>query len=280
MVEIIENQKEIIRSSINLIWKATNGGIKEIVFNNQSCSAEIFLSDGTENTEHLNTPGVVLISEETYRKIFNDLANMKGKESIASEDDLYSDNLSQVDELMFDAQASKNDTLNLKEGQRTEDSHINDYFKTSKRTKNSSKYPHVNENQEQRINVNNDVEETDKLLPDSHLSINVTDVNNDFESNEKTDALLPNSHSSINVTINTSQAVGIDNQISIDNECITDNQQAENNGKSIEPMLSDEEVDELLLDSYSQINIAVNTSQTVSTDNQISLENEYATDNQ
>ena len=36
-------------------------------------------------------------------------------------------------------------------------------------------------------------------------------------------------------------------------------------------MLSDEEVDELLPDSYSQINIAVNTSQTVSIDNQISL---------
>ncbi|CAG8629778.1 4028_t:CDS:2 [Racocetra persica] len=140
--------------------------------------------------------------------------------------------------------------------------------------KNSSKYLHVNENQEQRINVNNDVEETDKLLPDSHLSINVTDVNNNFKNNEKTNALLPNSHSSINVTINTSQAVGIDNQISIDNEC-----QAENNGKLIEPMLSDEKVDELLPDSYLQINIAVNSLQTVSTDNQISLENEYATDN-
>ncbi|CAG8629762.1 4027_t:CDS:2 [Racocetra persica] len=88
LVEIIENQKEIIRSSINLIWKATNGGIKEIVFNNQLCLAEIFLSDGTENTENLNAPG-----------------------------DLYSDNLSQVNKLMFDAQASENDTLNLKEGQ-------------------------------------------------------------------------------------------------------------------------------------------------------------------
>ncbi|CAG8638826.1 13992_t:CDS:10 [Cetraspora pellucida] len=114
----------------------------------------------------------------------------------------------------------------------------------------------------------------------SNKIVNLSQTSNDPEFGEETDALLPNSHSSINAIINTLQAVGIDNQISIDNECVTDNQQAENNGKSIEPMLSDEKVDELLLDFYLQINIAVNTSQTVSTDNQISLENEYATDNQ
>ncbi|CAG8458414.1 26040_t:CDS:10 [Gigaspora margarita] len=245
MVETIEDKKEIVRSSINLIWEATDGGIKKIVFNNQSRSAAIFLSDGTEDTENLNAPGAVLISEETYRKIINDLADMKGKKSIATEDNLDSDNLSQVDELMFDAQASENDTLNLEEGQHTEDSHINDYFKTSKRTKNNnaSKYPHVNENQEQRDNVNNDFEETDKLLPDSH--------------------------SLINVTVNTSQAVSTDNQISIDNECVTDNQL-----KITENWLN------LLPDSHSPINVTVNTSQAVSIDNQISPDNECVTDNQ
>ncbi|CAG8779562.1 18219_t:CDS:2, partial [Cetraspora pellucida] len=60
----------------------------------------------------------------------------------------------------------------------------------------------------------------------------------------------------------------------------TSQEHTENNRKSIEPILSDEKVDKLLSDSYLQINIAVNTSQTVSTDNQISLENEYAADNQ
>ncbi|CAG8751182.1 5326_t:CDS:2, partial [Racocetra fulgida] len=216
------DKKEIVRSSINLIWEATDGGIKKIVFNNQSRSAAIFLSDGTEDTENLNAPG-----------------------------DLDSDNLSQVDELMFDTQASENDTLNLEEGQHTEDN-----------------------------NVNNDFEETDKLLPDSHSSINVTVVNNEFESNEEIDALLPDSHSSINVTVNTSQAVSTDNQISIDNECVTDNQQAENNRELVESIFNDEEVDELLPDSHSPINVTVNTSQAVSIDNQISSDNECVTDNQ
>ncbi|CAG8749264.1 12601_t:CDS:2, partial [Racocetra fulgida] len=196
MVKTIEDKKKIVRSSINLIWEATVGEIKKIVFNNQLRSAAIFLSDGTEDTKNLNAPG-----------------------------DLDSDNLSQVDELMFNAQASENDTLNLEEGQHTEDN-----------------------------NVNNDFEETDKLLSDSHSSINVTVVNNEFESNEEIDALLPDSHSSIN--------------------------QAENNGELVESMFNDEEVDELLSDSHSPINVTVNTSQAVSIDNQISPDNECVTDNQ
>ncbi|CAG8807453.1 20187_t:CDS:2, partial [Racocetra fulgida] len=110
-------------------------------------------------------------------------------------------------------------------------------------------------------NVNNDFEETDKLLPDFYSSINVTVVNNEFESNKEIDVLLPDSHLSINVTVNTSQAVSTDNQISINNECVTDNQQAENNGELVESMFNDEEVDELLSDSHSPINVTVNTSQ-------------------
>ncbi|CAG8468841.1 15728_t:CDS:2, partial [Racocetra persica] len=250
MIDNVKDKKEIVRSSINLIWEATDGEIKKIVFNNQSCSAAIFLSDDTKDTENLNTPGVVLIAKETYRKIINDLADMKGKDSVATEDDLDSDNLLQVDELMFDAQASENDTLNLEEGQHTEDN-----------------------------NVNNDFEETNKLLPDSYSSINITIVNNEFESNEEIDALLPDSYSSINVTANTSQAVSTDNQISIDNEYITDNQQAKN-GELVESLFNNKEVDELLPDSHSPINVTINTSQAVSIDNQISPDNECVTDNQ
>ncbi|CAG8459043.1 26619_t:CDS:10 [Racocetra persica] len=194
----------------------TGEGIKEIVFNNQSRSAAIFLSNGTKNTENLNTPG-----------------------------DLDSDRLSQVDKLISDAHASKNDIFNLKEGEEDQQT-VNDYFKISKEMKNK-----------QRDNVDNNFEETDKLLSDSrHQSIN-----------EEADALLRDSHLSTNVAVNTLQV------------------QAENNGESVESMLHNqpsiniEEV-ELLPDSYSSINVAVNTSQTVSTNNHISLENEYATDNQ
>ncbi|CAG8848673.1 5349_t:CDS:2, partial [Gigaspora margarita] len=103
MVKTIKNKKEIIRSSLNLIWKATKGEVKEIFFNEPSRLATVFLSDGTNDTENLN---------------------------------LDSDLSSQVDELMLDAQTNQtneNDILNLEENQRTEDSHINNYFKTSKR---------------------------------------------------------------------------------------------------------------------------------------------------
>ncbi|CAG8571760.1 4571_t:CDS:2, partial [Racocetra persica] len=86
MVKTIEDKKEIVRSLISLIWEATDGKIKKIVFNNQSRSAAIFLSDDTEDTENLNVFGVVLIAEETYQKIINDLADMKGKDSIATKD--------------------------------------------------------------------------------------------------------------------------------------------------------------------------------------------------
>ncbi|CAG8838900.1 28025_t:CDS:1, partial [Gigaspora margarita] len=58
MAKTIENKKEVIRCLINLIWKATKGGVKKIVFNNALCSAAIFLTDGTKDTENLDIPGV------------------------------------------------------------------------------------------------------------------------------------------------------------------------------------------------------------------------------
>ncbi|CAG8663043.1 2561_t:CDS:2, partial [Dentiscutata heterogama] len=129
MVETIENKKEIIRYSINLIWEATKGGVRKIVFNDASCSATIFLTDSTKDIENLDTPGVVLISEEIYRKIINNLANIKGKESITNEDDPGSDRLSEIN---VDAQTNENNTLNLEKDQWAKSSHMNDYFKISK----------------------------------------------------------------------------------------------------------------------------------------------------
>ncbi|CAG8830509.1 1343_t:CDS:2, partial [Gigaspora margarita] len=97
--------------------------VREIFFNEPLRSATVFLSDGTNDTENLGAPGVVLISDE----IIADLDNTKGKEPITIEDDLDSDLSSQVDE------TNENDILNLEKNQWAEDSHINDYFKTSKR---------------------------------------------------------------------------------------------------------------------------------------------------
>ncbi|CAG8734521.1 7544_t:CDS:2, partial [Cetraspora pellucida] len=202
MIEAIENPKEIVRNAISLIWEATNGEVRKIVYDGQSHSATIFLDDGNNyDGNFFDTPGVVLISKETYRKTINDLANIKGKESIIVEDVVdvkifividYNEDLvneSQEDTLMIDAQTNKNDTG---EDQRLKDSHMNDYFKFSKRkgeNKIASKYLNVNVNHEQGENVN------------------------DFESNEEPDELLPDFHSSINVTVNTLETASVnDNQ--------------------------------------------------------------------
>ncbi|CAG8808923.1 30605_t:CDS:2, partial [Racocetra persica] len=93
----------------------TTGRVREIIFNDISHSATIFLSDGTNNNENLDIPKVVLISEETYQKIINDLANLNEKKSIIIEDN------------------DENDTLNFEDDQWTEDSYINDHFKILKR---------------------------------------------------------------------------------------------------------------------------------------------------
>ncbi|CAG8481461.1 14651_t:CDS:2 [Cetraspora pellucida] len=87
IVKTIGDKKNNIRNLINFIWEAIDGAIKEIVFNTQSCSAAIYLSDSTKNTENLNAPRA----------------------------NLDSDRLSQVNELMSDAHASENDILNLEE---------------------------------------------------------------------------------------------------------------------------------------------------------------------
>ncbi|CAG8691767.1 15485_t:CDS:2, partial [Racocetra persica] len=177
------NKKEIIGYLINLIWEATKEGVREIVFNNASCSATIFLTDGTKDIKNLNATGVALISEEIYQKIINDLANIKKKESITIENNLGSNRLSEVD---IDAQTNKNDILNLEEDQGAKSSHINDYFKISKRKKKN----------EQRENDNNDFEnneKTNELLPDSQavgaddqfLIYNINQHNNEHVNNNR-----------------------------------------------------------------------------------------------
>ncbi|CAG8636328.1 1976_t:CDS:2, partial [Dentiscutata heterogama] len=159
MAETIKNKKEIIRCSINLIWEATNGGVRKIVFNDASRSATIFLTDGTKDIENLDATGVVLISEEIYQKIINDLANTI-EDIIDIKIFYHSNRLLEVDELTFDTQTNENDTLNLEDDQWTKGSHMNDYFKISKR----------NEKNKQTENIR----ETDESMPNDQQSINIT----------------------------------------------------------------------------------------------------------
>ncbi|CAG8508623.1 19883_t:CDS:10 [Cetraspora pellucida] len=67
--------------------EATKGEVEKIVYDGQLHSATIFLDDGNNyDGNFFDTPGVVLISKEMYQKTINNLANIKGKESIIIED--------------------------------------------------------------------------------------------------------------------------------------------------------------------------------------------------
>ncbi|CAG8504522.1 8811_t:CDS:2, partial [Racocetra fulgida] len=134
----------------------------------------VFLSSGTNDTENLGAPGVVLISEENYRRIIADLVNTKGKEPEDVINDLDSDISSQFDELMFDTQTNETDTSNLEENQQTEDSQINDYFKFYKR-KQSKSFSNDFENNE----------ETDELPASINVTANTSSQANSALDNER-----------------------------------------------------------------------------------------------
>ncbi|KAF0454405.1 hypothetical protein F8M41_001584 [Gigaspora margarita] len=53
MVKTIKNKKEIIRSSLNLIWEATKREVREIFFNEPLGSATVFLNSSNNDTENL-----------------------------------------------------------------------------------------------------------------------------------------------------------------------------------------------------------------------------------
>ncbi|CAG8580457.1 6063_t:CDS:1, partial [Cetraspora pellucida] len=55
MIKIVES-KEIIKNSINLIWKATEGKVVTVTFNSQLCLATISLDNGINTTLNLEAP--------------------------------------------------------------------------------------------------------------------------------------------------------------------------------------------------------------------------------
>lgn len=71
VIETIEDKKEILRASINLIWKATDGKVTSITFN-QTRSATVKIGD-VSNELSLNAPDVVLISEKNFGQLIKDL---------------------------------------------------------------------------------------------------------------------------------------------------------------------------------------------------------------
>ncbi|CAG8849094.1 10591_t:CDS:2, partial [Gigaspora margarita] len=84
MFETIENNKEIIKASIKLIWIATNGKVVNIIFDDPMLLAKVFLDNDTSKIIILDEPKAVLLNKNNYRKIRNELA---GKSSIAIDEE-------------------------------------------------------------------------------------------------------------------------------------------------------------------------------------------------
>ncbi|CAG8528683.1 33892_t:CDS:2, partial [Racocetra persica] len=64
MIEIVEDKGEIIKNSINCIWRATSKKAAAIIFNNDPLlSATLIFNDGMSNTVNLDAPSCVIQAE-------------------------------------------------------------------------------------------------------------------------------------------------------------------------------------------------------------------------
>ncbi|CAG8547816.1 7646_t:CDS:2 [Racocetra fulgida] len=82
MIQTVENKEEIIKNSVNHIWKATEGKVATITFDDPLNSATITLNNGNKTILNLDVPGVVLVNEEIFRKIVNVVDRSNRKEPI------------------------------------------------------------------------------------------------------------------------------------------------------------------------------------------------------
>ncbi|CAG8760339.1 3745_t:CDS:2, partial [Racocetra persica] len=82
MIHTIENKEEIIKNSVNHIWKTTEGKVVTITFDDPLNSVTITLNNGNKTILNLDAPGVVLINEEIFRKIVNVVDGSNRKDPI------------------------------------------------------------------------------------------------------------------------------------------------------------------------------------------------------
>ncbi|CAG8538594.1 6922_t:CDS:2, partial [Racocetra persica] len=103
MVEIVTNNEEIIRNSVNLIWEATQGQVVTITFNSQLYLVTISLDNSTNITINLEAPRAIIIREKFLEKYIND--NTKDNQGI--------DKLINVVSGMFKQQAGNIENANI-----------------------------------------------------------------------------------------------------------------------------------------------------------------------
>ncbi|KAF0484997.1 hypothetical protein F8M41_022889 [Gigaspora margarita] len=84
MFETIEDNKEILKASIKLIWIATDRKVVNIIFDYLMLLAKVVLDNDTSKIIILDEPEAVLLNKNNYRKIKNELME---KSSIAIDEE-------------------------------------------------------------------------------------------------------------------------------------------------------------------------------------------------
>ncbi|CAG8712067.1 23002_t:CDS:2, partial [Racocetra persica] len=106
----VKNKEEIIKNSVKHIWKATEGKVVTITFDDPLNSATITLNNSNKPILNLNVPEVVLINEEIFRKIVNVVDGSNRKEPI-----IINEVEIRLQENDSEASVSVDQTLNYKE---------------------------------------------------------------------------------------------------------------------------------------------------------------------
>ncbi|CAG8638082.1 9821_t:CDS:2 [Cetraspora pellucida] len=210
-------------------------------------STKIAIQESAQNSSFDVEADSTLLINNQISNDSSDLIPIQHTDSLLDE---YSNSDEENDEQDFDTALTL--LHEVKETSQSTNKHqfkINTKFKAAKKVKTNERFDKSAEDKGDecgniQISQQNNIivmHECDRLQS-SNKMVNLSQTSNNPEFGEEIDALLPNSYSSINVTISTLQAVGINNKISIDNECIANKQQAENNGKLIEPILSTQSI--------------------------------------
>ncbi|CAG8726369.1 12818_t:CDS:2, partial [Racocetra fulgida] len=157
MFETVNNKEEIIKVSINLIWKASDGKVVSVSFNDQLRSATIAFDNGTNTTVNLNALGVILMNEETFRKIITEFARKESEEPA-------------LIEIMMNDHEITGATV-VKAAQL-----INKIFKSSKRIKKDKQRESVNyepeNNEETEESMTSDLNAVSRMLEQMNLANN------------------------------------------------------------------------------------------------------------
>ncbi|CAG8491262.1 3552_t:CDS:10, partial [Cetraspora pellucida] len=86
MIETVDNRDELIKYCFDILWKATEGKINSVTFNENPLFTVTFnLVDGTFKTLNLDAPKVVLITRENFIKILRVIE--QNEKEVAIDDD-------------------------------------------------------------------------------------------------------------------------------------------------------------------------------------------------